>query len=94
MLGSVITTEQVMKIRVLFFSILRDLVGANELEELLPAGREWRVEDLLERLYAEHEGLRDWDGKILVALDMEYVDRHQVLSDGQEIAIMPPVQGG
>lgn len=78
----------------MFFSILRDLVGADELEEVLPPGREWRVEDLLEKLYAEHGGLRDWDGKILVALDMEYVDRQRVLSDGQEIAIMPPVQGG
>ncbi len=83
-----------MKVRVLFFSTLRDLVGRDELEEALPTGREWRVEDLLERLYARHEGLRDWDAKILVALDMEYVDRKQVLSDGQEIAVMPPVQGG
>lgn len=83
-----------MRIRILFFSVLRDLVGADELEEELPPGREWRVADLLERLYAKHEGMRPWDGKILVALDMEYVDRQRVLSDGQEVAIMPPVQGG
>ena len=83
-----------MKIRILFFSLLRDLAGAEEVEEVLSADREWRVSDLLERLYSRHEGLREWDGKILVALDMEYVNRDQALSDGQELAIMPPVQGG
>ena len=83
-----------MRVKVLFFSILRDLVGTEELEEVLPTGREWRVQDLLDRLYARYGGLRDWDGKILVALDMEYVDRKHVLSEDQEIAVMPPVQGG
>ena len=83
-----------MKIRVLFFSILKDLVGADEVEEVLSQDRDWKGSDLLEKLYAEHEGLRAWDGKILVALDREYVDRDKSLADGQELAIMPPVQGG
>ncbi len=83
-----------MKIRVLFFSVLQDIVGASELEEELPQGQNWKVSDLLEKLYSSYEGLRVWDGKILVALDMEYVDRDEKLSDGQELAIMPPVQGG
>lgn len=83
-----------MKIRVLFFSILQDIVGAGEIVEELPQDQSWKVSDLLERLYAKHEGLRVWDGKILVALDMEYVDRDKELADGQELAIMPPVQGG
>ena len=83
-----------MKIRVLFFSILQDLVGTDEVEEVLSQDRDWKVSDLLEKLYTEHEGLRDWDGKILVALDREIVDRNKSLADGQELAIMPPVQGG
>lgn len=89
-----IAKEPLMKIRVLFFSILQDIVGAAELEEELPQDQNWKVSDLLERLYAKYEGLRVWDGKILVALDMEYVDRDKELADGQELAIMPPVQGG
>jgi len=83
-----------MKIRILFFSILQDIVGSAEIEEVLPQDDQWKVEDLLERLYVKYEGLRVWDGKILVALDMEYVDRDKELVDGQELAIMPPVQGG
>ncbi len=83
-----------MKIRILFFSVLQDLVGAPEIEEVLPGDRRWLVSDLLAVLYERYEGLRVWDGKILVALDMEYVERGEELSDGQELAIMPPVQGG
>ena len=41
-----------------------------------------------------HPKLREWDGNILVAADLEYVDRDARLRDGQEVAIMPPVQGG
>lgn len=83
-----------MKVRILFFSILQDLVGANEIEQALSVDREWTVSDLLEKLYQEYEGLREWDGKILVAVEKEYVDRARVLVDGEEIAVMPPVQGG
>ena len=83
-----------MKIRVLFFSVLQDIVGSPELEKVLSGDREWRVEDLLQLLYEDHEGLRRWDGKILIALDQAYADRSDILKDEQEVAIMPPVQGG
>ncbi|MFK5921326.1 MAG: MoaD/ThiS family protein [Verrucomicrobiota bacterium] len=83
-----------MKIRILFFSVLQDLVGAPEIEQDLAEGRQWLVSDVLADLYEKYEGLRVWDGKILLALDMEYVERNVELKDGQELAIMPPVQGG
>lgn len=83
-----------MKIRVLFFSVLQDLVGAPEIEQELAGGRQWLVADVLAVLYEKYEGLQVWDGKILLALDMEYVERTTELKDGQELAIMPPVQGG
>ena len=83
-----------MTVRVLFFSTLRDLTGAEEVVETLDDGRVWRVADLLERFHARHPGLRAWDSRILVAVDREWTDRDRVLEDGQEIAVMPPVQGG
>jgi len=83
-----------MTVRVLYFSVLQDLAGANEIEETLEDSRRWTVSDLLERLYEKQAALRDWDAQILVAVDHEYVERGTILSDGQEIAIMPPVQGG
>ena len=82
-----------MTVRVLFFSLLRDVVGAEELEWELPDDG-MTVSALLGQLYEKWPGLQEWDSKILVALDLDYVDRGTELSDGQEVAIMPPVQGG
>ncbi len=81
-----------MKITVLFFSQLRDLCGVEELE--LELGESTAISDLLESLYQRFEGLRKWDSRILVAADHEYVSRDALVVPGQEIAIMPPVQGG
>ncbi|MEM7012703.1 MAG: MoaD/ThiS family protein [Verrucomicrobiota bacterium] len=82
-----------MKLNVLFFSLLRDLVGAEQLTVEMP-GEQSTVGDLLERLYQLHPKLRDWDSSILIAADLDYAGRDQELKPGQEIAIMPPVQGG
>jgi len=80
-------------IRVLLFASLREITGCGELEWPWPeSGR--TVDDLLHELYDRFEGLRDWDGCLLVAADLEYVDRTARLLPGQEVAIMPPVQGG
>jgi molybdopterin converting factor small subunit len=81
-----------MRLNILFFSLLRDVTGQIEIQRDFPTGTS--VADLLESLYTEWPNLRAWDGKVLVAADLDYVDRNSILTDGQEIAIMPPVQGG
>ena len=81
-----------MKIRVLFFSRLKDIVGAAHLEQEVSEGT--NVSSLLAFLYARHPNLRAWDHSILVGAGVEFVDRDYILKTGDEIAIMPPVQGG
>lgn len=83
-----------MKLQVLFFSILRDLVGAEQLLVELDAAKTWTVADLLEHLYGLYPKLRAWDNSILVSADLDYAGRETELKSGQEVAIMPPVQGG
>ncbi|MCF6312507.1 MAG: MoaD/ThiS family protein [Verrucomicrobiales bacterium] len=83
-----------MKVKVLFFSVLQDVVGSPEIEYSLAAERSWTVAEVLADLYEKYEGLKIWDGKILLAVDQQYADRGDLLQDGQELAIMPPVQGG
>lgn len=81
-----------MQLSVLFFSVLRPLVEAESLEIVVEDGI--TTGDLLEHLFAKFPGLESWKGKIRVAVDLEYVGSDYVLSDGQEVAVMPPVQGG
>ena len=82
-----------MELRILFFSVLRDLVEAEEIAFEAPAGVS-DVGGMLEALYAKWPALREWDSRIRVAVDLEYVDRDHPVAEGQEIAVMPPVQGG
>ena len=58
------------------------------------SGERPTISDLLEHLYQLHPKLRDWDSSILISADLDYAVRDQELKPGQEIAIMPPVQGG
>ena len=81
-----------MKLRVQLFSHLRDLAGVSETQVDLPEGA--TVENLLTVLYEQHAKLRAWDSSILVGAGVEFVDRDYVLKVDDEIAIMPPVQGG
>ena len=81
-----------MKVRVQFFSHLKDIVGASELEVDVAEGT--TTDGLLAELYARHPRLRDWNSSILLGAGVEFVDRDYLVKAGDDIAIMPPVQGG
>ena len=81
-----------MKVRVKFYAQLRDLVGNCDAELELPEGA--TVRELLEKIYAQRPALRAHDKSILIGAGLEFVDRNYKLNSGEEIAIMPPVQGG
>lgn len=78
---------------VLFFSVLRDLVGAESLSLTLPTS-EVTMGAILESLYRDHPALRDWDSRLLLAVNAEFATRGDLVKDGDEVALMPPVQGG
>jgi molybdopterin converting factor small subunit len=80
------------KVHVQFFSRLRDLVGAPEMDLDVP--ERTTAADLLEIVYAKTPTLREWDKSLLIASGLDFVDRNYVLKPADEISIMPPVQGG
>ena len=81
-----------MKVRVQFYSQLRDLAGTHEVTVDLPEGG--TIADLLEKLYEDAPALRARDKSILVGAGVEFVDRHYQPKSGEEISVMPPAQGG
>ena len=81
-----------MNVRVQFYAQLREYIGIHELELELPQGA--TVHELLEKIYAEKPGLRAHDKTILIGAGLEFVDRNYKLNPGEEVAIMPPLQGG
>ena len=81
-----------MTVRVLFFSLLRDIVGADEVSILLKPDAV--VKDLLSEVFSRWPKLQEWDQSLLIAIDQTYVKRDATLHENAEVAIMPPVQGG
>ena len=81
-----------MRVTLLAFGMLRELLGNAAAPLDLPAGA--TVEDVLERCRArapEKGGL--WSS-VAVAVNREYVRGSQPLAEGDEVALLPPVSGG
>ena len=83
------------RVNVLFFSVLRDLAGAGQLsfEFASPVDRPV-LGDLLNALYADYPVLESWDSRLLLAVNAEFATRDTPLCEGDEVALMPQVQGG
>jgi molybdopterin synthase sulfur carrier subunit len=81
-----------MKVRVQFYAQLRDLAGAHERDVDVAGGAS--VRELLETIYGQTPALRVHDKSILIGAGVDFVDRDYKIKPGDEIALMPPVQGG
>lgn len=79
-------------VRVLFFGAARDAVGTDELELTLasPATTLTAFESLL----GAFPDLRRFGRSLLLAVNQEYAKSNQTVSDGDELAVFPPVSGG
>ena len=81
-----------MQVQVQFFSNLKELAGGSTRLIEIPQGS--RVSDLLDVIYAGAPALCAWDKSILIGAGVEFVERDYALRPNEDIAIMPPVQGG
>ena len=81
-----------MQVRLLFFATLKDIAGSRELDVEIPAGT--TIGDLWTRLEEKYPRMKDYRSIVLTALNEEYVDKTAMISDGDEIALFPPVSGG
>jgi molybdopterin synthase catalytic subunit len=81
-----------MKVQVLLFARARELAGRNFVEVELPEGT--TVADLRERLGSALPGLAGFVQRCAVAVGGEYVAEGDVVREGAEVAVIPPVSGG
>jgi len=81
-----------MKIHLLAFASAGDALGASEMDLEMPGGS--RVADLRTRLDHEHPGIIPLWPRLAVAVDGRVVSADELLRDGVEVALLPPVSGG
>jgi len=80
------------KVRLLYFAVLRDITGKSRDEIDLPEGT--RASDIWSRLRSQHRELARYEHPPLTAVNESYVSADQLLRDGDEVAFIPPVAGG
>ena len=81
-----------MEVRLLVFAGLRELLGASERELALPEGA--RIRDAWELLAQRCPALAELRGSTRVARNGRLASFDDDLSDGDELALLPPVGGG
>ena len=81
-----------MHVRLLFFATLKDIVGSRDLRIDIPEGS--TIGDLLSQLEQRYPRIKDYRSIALTAINEEYADKSARISEGDEVAIFPPVSGG
>ncbi len=81
-----------MRVKVRFFAVLRERVGASEITKEITEGS--TVGDLWEALQREYPKLAPAQRALLYAVNRDYVGVSRVLKDQDEVAFVPPVSGG
>jgi len=82
----------IVRVKVLFFGMLKDIVGRSEDHIEVAAGA--HVEAVFTRYALDFPRLGDLQSSIVLACNHEFCDRSMAVREGDEIAFLPPVSGG
>ena len=81
-----------MRVTVSFYSYFKDLTGCAQVAETLPENSS--LDNLFQKLALRFPKLAPMQKSTLMAVGVDYQDRHCVLKEGDEVSFFPPVQGG
>ncbi len=84
--------DRSMKIRVLFFGMLKELVGRSSDTVDLPEGA--RVEDVLAYYARQAPRLAVIRPVLALSVNQDYAHADRILAAGDEVGLLPPVSGG
>jgi molybdopterin converting factor subunit 1 len=81
-----------MRVRVLFFGMLKDVAGVASSEVEFPEGA--TLSTVFESFAARFPHLRQMAGSIVAARNREFANPSTRIEEGDEVAFLPPVSGG
>jgi MoaE-MoaD fusion protein len=90
-MGETRVVEQV-RVTLRFFAIMRERIGESERQVEFDGGS--RVADVVRYVEQEFAAIAPLFRASMIMRNHEYVDREEMLADGDEIAFIPPVSGG
>jgi molybdopterin synthase catalytic subunit len=80
------------KLKIRFFASLRERLGASDLD--LECAEGTTVEDLRRQLAGRYAQPEAFAATLLISVNWDPVDASYPLSDGDEVAFLPPMSGG
>jgi molybdopterin converting factor subunit 1 len=80
------------KIQVLFFASIREMVGVDELEISLDENS--TTNDLVLKLFELYPCLSSFEHSFSIAINRRVHREVVVLNAGDEVAVLPPISGG
>jgi molybdopterin converting factor subunit 1 len=80
------------KVKVLFFAASQDLAGCKESE--LELSENITIGEFRKVLVGKYTRLKKMESSFSIALNSTYTRGDEKLTDGCEVAIIPPVSGG
>lgn len=81
-----------MTVRVRFFAVAREWMGATSLELAISEGA--TTEAVWEELERRQPKLKPWRERFRLAVNDEYIAGPVTLRPGDTVAVIPPVSGG
>ncbi|ASC72463.1 Molybdopterin synthase sulfur carrier subunit [Halomicronema hongdechloris C2206] len=79
-------------VTVKLFAIYQDAYGLPELTLELPPGAS--VAMVCDRILQDHPELAPWCDRTRFGVNLQFAEPEQVLQDGDEVVLIPPVSGG
>jgi molybdopterin converting factor subunit 1 len=81
-----------MRVTVRLFARLRDIAGAAELSRDIAPGA--TIGTVWQQLVREFPDLAEYERSISTAVNADYARMNHALSEGDDVAFLPPVSGG
>lgn len=81
-----------MTITLKLFAVYQEALGVEEMALSLPVGT--TVEEVCDRLIADHPELTKWKELTRFGINLQFVAPNTPLAEGDELVLIPPVSGG
>ncbi|MTJ21403.1 MoaD/ThiS family protein [Dolichospermum sp. UHCC 0352] len=85
-------SDSVITVTVKLFAIYQEVYGVNELLWDFPDGTP--VQAVCDRLISEHPKLSKWREITRFGVNLQFVAPDTILQNGDEVVLIPPVNGG
>jgi molybdopterin converting factor subunit 1 len=79
-------------VKVRLFARLKDLAGSGELDREVPPGSTVRM--VWDGLVRDYPALAPYGDSLSCAVNIDYARMTTAVSEGDEVAFLPPVSGG